>query len=1207
MKSGTNKTAKGNPDTYFLNADGKYIFVMYTTQKQDFINKAMEDVKKCFDPSLTGVEASEVVEIIYCHTYGRLTPGKDKSLRDYCKDRTVLLTLKGLDEISTDLYLRYHAISKDILGISVDTGQITDVQTFIESHDAIKISAPLKTEFMFRNTEKENAIVQLNSNNVLVISGPAGIGKTRFALEVCNIFAIQNGYNVLCIRSNHLEIYEDLKSALEYDKEYILLIDDANELTGLHHVFDYFVKGGGLLSLKIIITVRDYARNDVLKNILESEKPVTIKLTSLSDDEIRQLMEKSYGITNHLYTDRIIAIAEGNARLAMLAGKIALETQNLDTIRDASELYDHYYCKQIESILAGNMTSIISAGIIAFLQSIHLGYLDQMEEIFNATRITETQFIVDIKQLHDLELVDICNDKAARISDQSFGNFLIKYVFIDKKLIPLHLMIDICFKFNKARTISACNILLNVFSDATVQKHIEHEINYVWDNLKSDQDRFLPFLKAFHMVRPTETLLIIQKQIEAEAPTAFDVNSIDFKKANNGKEIKNVIIHILSSFSIHEQLPEAIDLLLIYYKKRPDLFIEFYWLFTGRYGINKDSDRFQYYTQNTVVEHLLTYIGTDSSDENVLLFIHVAEYYLKLFYTPAEGGRHNSVVFYRIPLKCTDIVMSYRNKLWEFLFRIYKGGRFTAVIENLIENYGNEYGETIDYQVVQKEYDSILSFSSEMFNPECLHHCIIANHIKQVGKRAGISDFNQLHAFLCSPKYKIYHTLTNVEHDRKFKEEEGRRKNRIIQMIKDYSNKEIEFMFRVCKESVGIIENKYPLAFGLGCAFNELSKDTTVYITAVELYLQYDTPCDICPDNIVRILFQILPIDEVKRLILKYDYTQQNAWLWAFYTEVPQEQIVEEYVSELFAYLSTPNLQLRSSPYRPIELIDKYSCIDPNIRITASRIISEHYEESPFVFHLYFSLMLNPNSNEAGKIIEKYRSDLPLLEDIYLKSIAYIDHDDYDGSFLILLIDADSEFIGQYLDQLLMQNDNTTLSKYETYINRLYQIWHHPDYLERINTIVSHIYDKVKDDRWKVGYILEHLFTHNSNDIDIITHQDEWIKQIISLHNTDDDLMYSIFSAISELSSERRKKAIIHFIALNPDPEHFQQLPLEASHWGGWGSMIPEMEKRITFLSSLLPDLSGLKYLQHKQRIENDIQMWRARIEAEEIDELLRS
>ena len=32
MKSGTHKTTKGIPDTYFTEVDGKYILVMYTTQ-----------------------------------------------------------------------------------------------------------------------------------------------------------------------------------------------------------------------------------------------------------------------------------------------------------------------------------------------------------------------------------------------------------------------------------------------------------------------------------------------------------------------------------------------------------------------------------------------------------------------------------------------------------------------------------------------------------------------------------------------------------------------------------------------------------------------------------------------------------------------------------------------------------------------------------------------------------------------------------------------------------------------------------------------------------------------------------------------------------------------------------------------------------------------------------------------------------------------
>lgn len=34
MHTGTDKTANGNPDTYFLIAENKYVFVMYTTKNR---------------------------------------------------------------------------------------------------------------------------------------------------------------------------------------------------------------------------------------------------------------------------------------------------------------------------------------------------------------------------------------------------------------------------------------------------------------------------------------------------------------------------------------------------------------------------------------------------------------------------------------------------------------------------------------------------------------------------------------------------------------------------------------------------------------------------------------------------------------------------------------------------------------------------------------------------------------------------------------------------------------------------------------------------------------------------------------------------------------------------------------------------------------------------------------------------------------------
>lgn len=131
MLTGTDKTAKGNPDTYFLTTENKYVFVMYTTQKTDFLKKAIEDIDKCFDSQKTGVSAEDIVEIIYCHTYGRLGPGDDQYLRQHCEEHGAVLTLIGLDQLGNDIFRECPILARDFLGISIDSGQILPMDMFV--------------------------------------------------------------------------------------------------------------------------------------------------------------------------------------------------------------------------------------------------------------------------------------------------------------------------------------------------------------------------------------------------------------------------------------------------------------------------------------------------------------------------------------------------------------------------------------------------------------------------------------------------------------------------------------------------------------------------------------------------------------------------------------------------------------------------------------------------------------------------------------------------------------------------------------------------------------------------------------------------------------------------------------------------------------------------------------------------------------------
>jgi len=888
MNTGTDKTAPGSPDTYFLTADKRYIFVMYTTQKTGFHKKAIEDIDKCFDEEKTGVSVGDVAEIIYCHTYGRLKPGDDQELREYCENHGAVLTLIGLDELGNDIFREYPILAKDFLGISIDSGQIMSLDIFVAKHDANRMSASLGTEFLFREEELEKAKTALYNNDVLLIAGPAGVGKTRFALELCRQIAKEKNYTVLVIKNNNLDLYEDLVAAIEDGKNYLVLVDDANQLSGLHYVLDYLPQmGTGSRHIaKLVLTVRDYARKQVMQRVMEVTQPETIKITPFKDDDIRKLMETCYGIINPLYTNRIAAIAEGNARLAMLAGKLAAESEDLSVIQDVSDLYHCYYRNQLNA-LVGSKTGVCSAGIIAFIQSIHLEHLEKLAPIFNILRITNDNFIADLKFFHEAEIVDLCNDKAASISDQSFSNFLIKYVFVERKIIPFSTMIEICFSISKTRTVYACNVLLDVFSDQTVEEYVESQINIVWNRIENDAESFWPFFKAFHMVRPTKTLLLIQEKIEQEQALSFDVRAVQFKNDRAAGKISDDILQILGSFKNHTELPTALELLLLYYKKRPDLYEQFYAVFAGQFEVGMDSQHFGYYTQSMVVEYLCTAVDASPNDSNLLnLFVRVADHFLKLDVSKAEGGRRNTVSFYTFALPPDEPVLEYRKKLLSKIRQIYQYGNMQSEIEHLLEGYGMPgYGGETSLAVVKAEFEKVLNFFS-LFKKETLYHCVIAQHIEEVAKRIDYDASDTLLPFLTSDKYKIYSALAqNRQEDFALGYEQGvqKHKDRVQKLVEKYTLHDIDRLIQVCVESAQSFDiEEHKLIPGLGHVFEVLQNQNQLYLHLVEEYMKADTPYKISGRIVLSGLFGLMPAIETKQLITQYGYEQQNEWLWFF-------------------------------------------------------------------------------------------------------------------------------------------------------------------------------------------------------------------------------------------------------------------------------------------------------------------------------------
>ena len=226
----------------------------------------------------------------------------------------------GIDELTNDVHFNYPILAKEFLGLSIDTGQIMSLNRFICDNDKVEISAPLETKFCLREKELKKAKALLEERNILIISGLSGVGKTRFSLKLCEELKKEENAKVLCIRSNGLNLYDDITCLFRKNEKYILFLDDINEFKDFKAILDFLVKKD--IDFKMIATVRNYAFENMKKIINEFFRFNLLKLDLFKSEEIEKIINENYEIKNCTCIDMIIDISKGNARLAMLLAKI---------------------------------------------------------------------------------------------------------------------------------------------------------------------------------------------------------------------------------------------------------------------------------------------------------------------------------------------------------------------------------------------------------------------------------------------------------------------------------------------------------------------------------------------------------------------------------------------------------------------------------------------------------------------------------------------------------------------------------------------------------------------------------------------------------------------------------------------------------------------------------------------------------------------
>jgi len=1200
MKAGTLKTTTGNPDTYFRSKSGKYIFVAYTTEQTSINKKIKEDIEKCLDQEKTGVSVKDIEKIICCHTSSTLKAGDDQALRKLCSSHGIELELYGIDRIANLLYRVYPYIAKDKLNFPIDSNQIFPIEEFIKQYDNSNgRTAPLTTTFLYRENEKKEIFEALEKEKVIIILGKAGVGKTRLALEIAKKYQKENNCRILCIKCNHLPIMEDLSRYISTAGKYLIFVDDANELVGLSHLIEYTIKDEDRYDIRIIATVRDYACKSVIN---EAKKLVNVKsyvISKFSNQEIQEFIKTNLKIENNDYIEQIVRIAGGNPRIAYMAGKLAIEKNDLRSIANMEELYKSYYGFFLETTtILTDLRLCLTAGIVSIFNIIDLENLDRIQDILNIVGMDKEAFTTNIHSLHSMEYVEIKSERVARISDQCLSNYMLYYVFFEKRLINFSDILRVGFRKHKNSTIKSVDILLNIFYSDKMKEYLIDEISKVWDEFKTDDKMFGEFVRAFHIFKPEESLLYVCEKVEQAESVNIDINSLENEEREWNVDIKDDILQLLVGYKKDHGLTEAIELIVKYCMKRQDAVKLVYSLFKSYYSVNKDSYYEGYFVQNLVIDKI-----RENLDSPVIkkLFYKISSHYLSLYFDCVEIERDHVLTSYRISVVLTEGCKQYRTKIWTEIISLANDKDNLEDIVNFLCTYPNLYANKSNFSDELK-----FDWANICLVLECIRLYMEPFRFAYVCSK--FFRISEMYSFKLTEKYKeafdtenwsIYKVLSHqfYRDTSNYEEMEAVFKTNIKRCYERYHFGQMDDLVQHINSIISILGCKEAdMGEGLEILCIFLADDKEKLWAFVSAFFKFGENIVLRPEMLISPLLKYYDCKKIQESIWNASFLMKNQWRFAYYELIDDSQVTQDDYQQLMNLVTESIVVCGEEKYViNLRLLDKFIKYSPNIYVNIAKVLLNEAGNSTGIFSKYFSNLFNAHYFTPKEVLHIYQKAETELKHVYFKCLEENNYIDYRGTFLSEFILQDIDWIKWYAKYIQETHESYSVNDKEY---RLDTCWQQENFLNIFDLYFEELLCG-KPFYWhSKGYFQKLLSSDGQKEIDY--RKEQWIIHYIRA-NSDSENLIELFGILLNIKKEIRKKAILCFLDCNSNYELFSHLGLVSNSWTGTSSVTD----KIIFCEELLSEISGVQFLKHKKRIKDEIAKWKAVRNNEEVEEIL--
>lgn len=1207
---GKEKTSIGTPDSFFVNED-KYIFVECTTQERlgeskSFFEKLSKDVDHCFKEKDTTIKKDKIEKVILAcnekisaEEYNQLN-NKVKSLNPETKIE--VLNIQNLPMLIFDI----PKLAEEYLNIQIVKGDIYTLDQFLLKTEK-GLQPSLTNEFIGRDEEVKNSIEALKKYDILLLSGGAGVGKSKLAVKILEELS-KDGYVPIVIQSSGVSLWDDYQHLFSPGKQHIILFDDANKsIINLNYLLNK-LEDSKSYSAKVIVTSRDYVKKQVSVS-LDNYPYKEFNMHEFKDEEIGKIIVAA--LPNLQYHSdikrKIVDLAKGNARVALMATYSVTPDSETNYLSSPVLLYEKYFKKISEEIGVFNNPIILkSLAIVSFF-----GVLDRNnEELQNTLSI---KFGIDwnelwtaIIELHNNEVLDVYSNEIVKVSDQVLATYSFYKCFIDAQTALINYaewIVTFIEKFSNRIRVTLIDVN-NTFIYHHVKDLVLPHLNEVIKQVKLDE-KLYAFYNLFWFYKSRDCLLYLKKWIET-LPQEELQEKLSFSYEHNDHTRATKHFELLKCFWNHpnELFKPSLELTLKLLCTQPSRLPEILKFIHEDFQYKLDDIDQGYQRQNMLLDVFLDdkLSVLEKSFANGV-FLNLSEALLGWHYSEFASAKGHAFTIYNFDLYKSEELTKLRNRILYQVYHLFdsENEQIHRILHKIIRPGGD-----IDKSIYVDELPIYQKIISEKLDNKQYAHCkfvsVLANHLKGFETTYPEnwndfieSDIRKLSKFL-KPSWE------NRE-GKSIKEFEREKRKEFDDFVKANNWESLEkFLLNIDDLYKQQNDNK---GWHIESAVTDIyisiaRKDKSEFENALRLFFDGKVlfPLRATVVN-TALLESIMTGKELLDLMNEYEFKGKPYWESVLLIMLPKKQINETFLELLLNNFKNSNDYI----YVP-HILDylKYETVFDSYKEKRTEL-----EEHNIITYIT-SLILNKTrktrldfgSHFCAESAPYFNNHPQLLKNAYWAQYEIDSHFDYDGKELKAILDIDRAFINESLKNGVIGLDFSSKIRLKN-INADY-IWDYPEYEELIEDILITILNKekyisiIEDDFYS-------LFSLKSTNEKRAEKVKALIFKLTKKHSDNEKLLMLLVEVVYSTYRDWFLDYFREFLMLIKDIEIIKQISFGriSSTTGSW---VPVYQKKIEFYQDIvrmintLPNI--LDYSEHIDYFEQKISWKKRDIEREQ-------